>query len=523
MKNNYLFKSLFVAAAVAMAASCTKDDDGSSSKGEPTASKYVVAVTSSDGADYLLYTDELGKENLSIVGGGVETDLTSAQWYFHEDNRVFGMMYNDGDGVPAESYVLSGTKPVYSMAYTSARFTTYGTWGDYVVTSSANSYDAKPTDVTEPYMNTMVYPRYMTIGKYHYSNGEFSSVSFEADNYVGTGEYCSLAGFTESNGWLYATIYPMAVTAYATTKYKSALEATSLAYNGDKSKYLDYVASAYGGSGSGSFKPGEIPLTPFADQFHVAVFKDAADFPKNPIIITDSRMSPTCGRKSSAQYPCIGADDNGDVYFFSPGNERKYDDTINVNPANTLGTQLRSTSSSSDADMEYVSHAGSADGLYYYPHGTHTGSVMRIKKGETEMDDSYGVFDVETAMGGRSFIAVQFITGSGSKYLVQAYEPNVIYATDMTGTATSTNPYTYYVVDAEAKTATAVTNIPANDTISAVTRNNFFEDGKAYVGITSSENDNPAVYEIDAATAKATKIIDVECKGISSVGKLSTY
>ncbi|MFI3318776.1 MAG: DUF4374 domain-containing protein [Rikenellaceae bacterium] len=521
MRKNYLFKSLSLAATVVLAAtSCSDDESGASvsTPSEAKASSYVVAVTSSDGADYLLYTDELGSEDLSVLGSGVETDLTGAQWYFHKENRVFGMMYNDGDAVPAESYVMGEARPVFGMQYTSARFTTYGTWGDYVVTSSANSYDAVATNVYEPYYNTMVYPRYMTIGKYHYSNGIFTSFDFESDNYLGTGEYCSMAGFTESNGWLYATVYPMGVTAYGSTLYADDLEKTSLSYYGDSKEYLSYVSTAYGGTNSGSFKPGEIPSTPFADQFHIAVFKTDSDFPNNPIILTDDRMSPTCGRKSSAQYDCISADDSGDVYLFSPGNERKY--------ITAAGSQLRSTSSATDTAMEYVDHPGSADGLYYYPEGSHSSKVMRIKKGNTAFDDSYGsngVFDVEAAMGGRSFLTCHFITGSGSKFLVQAYDnPGVVYATDTTGAGQSTNSYTYYVVDAAANSAKAVTGLDAS-TISAVTRNPFFEDGMAYIGVTSSANSSPAVYEINSETAVATKIMDVECSGISSIGKLSRY
>ncbi len=539
MKKINLFKSLLLVATAFTVVSCSTDepdtnpgtDTDTEEEAEPTATSYVVAVTSTSssdgGADYLLYTSELGSEDLSILGSGVESDLSNAQWYFVNDTRVFGLKYSDGDPTPAESYVMGEQKPVYGLDYTSYRFTTYGTWGDNMVTSSSNSYTTEETTVFEPYYNTMVYPRYMYIGKYHATNGEFSGEAFESDNYLGTGEYCSMAGFTESNGWLYATVYSMGVTAYASVQYESDLKATSLSYYGDESAYLDYVASAYGGSNSGSFKPGEIPSTPFADQFHIAVFKDEADFPYSPIIISDDRMSPPCGRSGSAQYPAIAADDNGDVYIFSPGNERSYNPAVNT--ANSLGSQLRDISSSSDAtDENYVQHMDLngnviGDGYYYYPYGTHATSAMRIKKGETKMDESYGVFDVETAMGGRSFLSCQFIKGSGSKYLILAYEPGVIRGVNTTGTASSTKAYTYYVVDAEAKTATKVSGTPAEDTMSAVARNPYSEDGKAYVGITSSENSNPAIYEIDSATGVAKKVMEVECYGIQSIGKLSKY
>ncbi len=533
MKKNYLFTSLALVAAVA--AACSKDDAGSSTSSgsaEAKASTYVVAVSSTSskadpvGADYLLYTNELGAEDLTIKGAGVESDLSSSQWYFYKDTRVFGLVYNDGGAVPAESYVMGEARPVYGMDYTSYRFTTYGTWSDYMVTSSSNSYDSVSTGVKEPYFNTEVYPRYMYIGKYHNSNGEFVGTAFESDNYLGTGEYCSLAGFAESNGYLYATVYPMGVTAYASVKYKSDLEATSKAYYGDSSKYLDYVSTGWGGSNSGSFKPGEIPSTPFPNQFHIAVFKTEADFPNNPTILTDGRMSPPCGRSGSAQYPCINADDNGDVYIFSPGNERKYNTTVFPSLA---GTQLYNTVDKV-AGQDEMDHKLSADGKYWYPAGSHSAKVMRIKSGKTAFDESYGtsgVFDVEAAMGGRSFLSVKFITGSGSKFLVQAYEPGVYYATDSTGSASTTSAYSYYVVDAAAQSATKVTGVPAATEISALSRNPFFENGKAYVGITTTADaeveGGSAVYEIDSATGVATKLMDVTCYNILSIGKLSRY
>ncbi|MFI3259340.1 MAG: DUF4374 domain-containing protein [Rikenellaceae bacterium] len=514
MKRNYFLRSLFFAAAVAVAAtSCSTDDEdgvdvgtdsdgsGSDSTPELVASSYVVAVTTTDGADYLLYTDELGSSDLSVLGAGVETDLASAQWYFYKDQRIFGLLYSDGDPAPMETYVMGETRPVFGMEYTSYRFTTYGTWGDYMVTSSSNSYTAESTGVYEPYFNTEVYPRHMYVGKYHYSNGLFAGEDFVSDNYLGTGEYCSMSGFAESNGWLYATVYPMGATAYGTTKYASSFQSESASYYGDSATYLDYVSIGWGGMGSGSFKPGEIATTPFPDQFHIAIFKDEADFPQNPtVLIKDDRMSPACGRQQSSQYDTIVTDQDEDVYIFSPGNERSYAGA---------GTQLYSDESKTVAIDE-------ADGgILYKATGTHKGSVMRIKKGETSLDESYGVFDVETAMGGRSFITCWYITGSTSKFLVKTMND--------AGVQYSTANNKFYVVDVINQTAIEVSNMPEPTTITSTSRNPYFEDGKAYMGIVSSENASPVIYEIDSATGAAKNIMSVECASIASIGKLSKY
>lgn len=525
MKKQFLFKSLLFAAAVAsVATSCTKDDAGSGSdfvidpqttlEGEG----YIVAATTS-GYDYLLYTDALDK-NISVTKNSVETSVTSGQWYFYSDMRVLGLKYNDGDPVPAESFVMGTTKPTSSTQYTSYRFTTYGTYGESIITSSSNALTAA-SDTNGDYLKTISYEgvdeyagysRFINIAMYHSTNGTVATYDFESDNFLGNGEYVNFAGFAESDGNLYTTVYPMGITAYGSEEYKSTLEAASTTYYGDSSEYEQFISPGYGGSGSGSFYPGTAATTLFPNQFHVAIFPANHKFSndnKTPnksgvTIITDDRMSPPCGRQQSSQYPTIGADDNEDIYIFSPGNERSY----------TSGVVVYS-----DSSKTVTMDASTEDPLFYKALGTHASKVMRIKKGATALDETYGsngVFDVEAAMGGRSFLTCDFITGSGSKFLLRAYnDANVQY--------TSNVNFQLYVVDAANQTATMVTGQPSATSISNISRNSYFEDGKAYVGITSSELSYPAIYEIDSATGVATKIADVECTNIASIGKLKQF
>lgn len=517
MKKNNFFKTLFLACATVVAMSCEKSDDNVTTTPddnndpdveEVTVSKYVVAVSTTDGYDYLLYTDDIKSSDLSVVGSGIESDLTSAQWYFYNDSRVFGLKYSDGDPTPMETYVMSDEKPVLDLSYTGYRFTTYGTWGDYMITSSSNSYTSESTGVYEPYYGTEVYPRYMYIAKYSYATGVADYTEFESDDYLGTGEYTNFAGFAESDGKLYVSVYPMGATAYGTTKYESSFQDESASYYGDSSDYLEYVSSGWGGMNSASFKPGEIATTPFPDQFHVAIFSNTSDFPHKPTLISDSRMSPACGRQASAQYPTIAADEDENIYIFSPGNERSY-----AGVGNTLYSDDTKETVKQHTDLN-----GNVigDGLLYKAAGTHKASVMRIKKGETALDEGYGVngvFDVESAMGGRSFLCCYYITGSDSKFLVKAMnDADVQY---------STLNNKYYVVDAENQSAIEVSGMPEPTSISAASRNPFFEDGKAYVGITSSENSSPVIYEIDSTTGVATNVAAVECSAILSIGKLS--
>lgn len=509
-KTNYFSKlftyASFILFTAALSTACTESAtdplDPEEENNTITAGQYVIAVSpSSDAADILLYADSLNASGLTVMGSGVETSLISAQWYFYNQQRVFGFKYSDGDPTPMQTFVTDGTKPVAGNTYESYRFTTYGTWGDYVITSSSNSYTAEETGVYDPFYNTEVYPRYMQIARYKAESGTVATYDFESDDYLGTGEYTNFAGFAEAGGNLYVSVYPMGVTGYGATKYTSDLQEESLSYYGAGSECLNYLSSGWGGTNSGSFKPGEAASTLFPDQFHIAVFTSEDNFPDKPVLIKDGRMSPACGRQQSAQYPTIAADQDENIYVFSPGNERSY----------TTGKQLYSDVAKTD---EYaIDFAGSSDGLFYQAKGTHKASVMRIKKGETALDESYGVFDVESVMGDRSFISSLYIKGSDSKFLVKAMnEANVQY---------SSANNKYYVVDVVNKTAVEVTGMPEPTSITSTSRNPYFEDGKAYVGITSSENSNPAIYMIDSDNGVGTKMTEIECYNILSIGKLA--
>ncbi len=522
MRRNNYFKAAFAFAAIALAASCAKDETAAGST-EPTVASgeslyIVVANPNSDTADVILRTTDLATD-LTVVGSGTMSGQISSQWYFYNDSKMYGFKYADGDDVSVETYVLDGSIKSDGN-HVGNRFTTYGTWGDYVLTSSSNSYanyykyNSKEEKVyeyiTDANNGTEVYPRYVQISKFKAASGRVDNVEMMADNWLGTGEYVNFAGFAVSDGKLYASVYPMGATAFGTAKFKTNFEETSTDYYTNSSKYLDFVSSGYGGTNSGSFKPGEIPTTPFPNKAYIAVFDDINNFPTNPLkIIETSDISPACGRKSSAQYPTIMTDSEENIYVFSPGNERSY----------TTGYQLYS--SSTKTDDEEIDHVVlDADGKrtenvvgtgeLFRAQGEKAASVKLIQKGETDFDSAYGTFDLETAMDGRSFLCCWNIKGT-DKVLVQAY--------NNTG-AMNGNPYTFYVVDPVAKTAEIVTGLPANDVISDVSRNPFFEDGYAYVGIASSDSSYPGIYKISAETAQGERISTVVCNSIRSIGKL---
>ena len=145
MKNSARPHALFVAlAAVGLAfaaTSCSSDDPETMpiNPGDATdsisATAYVVAATV-DGTSYLLTASSLSEGTLSVKGQGTEvTDAT--YWVFKGQKYLFGLVYNQGGNGTGASYYLDAAGTIREKyLYEYNRITTYGTWGQHVVTAS---------------------------------------------------------------------------------------------------------------------------------------------------------------------------------------------------------------------------------------------------------------------------------------------------------------------------------------------------------------------------------------------------
>ena len=105
-------------------------------------SRYVVAAQSggsSSTAMYLATSETLDEGTLSTVGNGLETE-SGSNLIFYKDAYLFNFQYNDGGQGTAFAYALNAQtgKAEEVRRYTFNRTTTYGTWGDNVITASTN-------------------------------------------------------------------------------------------------------------------------------------------------------------------------------------------------------------------------------------------------------------------------------------------------------------------------------------------------------------------------------------------------
>ena len=118
------------------------DNPDTPQQGE-TISRYVVAAQSggsSSTAMYLATSETLDEGTLTTVGNGLETE-SGSNLIFYRDAYLFNFQYNDGGQGTAFAYALNAQtgKVEEVRRYTFNRTTTYGTWGDNVITASTNT------------------------------------------------------------------------------------------------------------------------------------------------------------------------------------------------------------------------------------------------------------------------------------------------------------------------------------------------------------------------------------------------
>ncbi|MGN1264210.1 MAG: DUF4374 domain-containing protein, partial [Muribaculaceae bacterium] len=367
-------------ASGALLAACSDDNnDGPDAPDTPVSpevpsvdetSAFVVAGTVTSGnstAAYLLTSESLDGGEVTVVGDGFETDYSrAATWLFFGEKYLYRLSYNNGsDGTSVAFYLdKDGKIRQRSGEYSIQNFTSYGTYGDKIITTATgagNTVDAQ---------GNKAYNINITLLDVEAETTETKSILSE--NFLGNGEYVMLSGILEVEGKIYASVVPLGCSPYG------------VAAGAVKPGNEDLVKSESGGTGGGSYVAGTLDGTQYPDECYVAIFAD--DTFTNPTIVKTDKMSWAAGRMRSAYYQTIWAADNGDIYVFSPSYAKLQSDS-----------RQRTT---------------------------HPSSVMRIKKGATEFDSTYEPFDIEAAAGdGRAMYRCWHI--SGDYFLLQIYSNGI--------------------------------------------------------------------------------------------------
>lgn len=463
MVKKILTKGLLIAMMSASIFTSCSDDDTKNTEGGQTGeaiTKFVLAATadsSSDGA-YLITSESITEGSATIKGNGLEV-ASGTQWIFYQNKYLYRLTYNQGNAGATTSYQLNSQGKVEDRddAYAVKRFTSYGIYKDKIITTSTGELGEQYAD-KNGYQQKGILVNYLNVNDKNLSTNQNTLI---AENYLGNGEYVTLAGILEANGKIYSAPIPMGL-----SQFGVMAEGGKYVRDG----YQDLIKTEAGGSGSSAYKENELQWTQYPNEAWVAIYDN--DSFENPKLIKTDKISYASGRYKSQYYQTIWAADNGDVYVFSPSYAKIM----------------------TDSRQKTTLPAG----------------VARIKAGADDFDASY-LANIEELSGGKSFLRCWHIT---EDYFVLLMYNDVLTTTEQAASEIA-------IFKAEDKKLTYVTGLPNKDLIESVANTPYYENGALYMAMQITDS-QPHIYKIDVKTAVATKGLEVQAYSIGAVGKLTS-
>ena len=458
-KKNFIY-SLLVVSVMALVA-CDENNNSNTPPISTAEGAYVIAssVTASGNTSYVLLTsDKLDDGSVSAVNNGLVND-GATYWVFYRNKYLYGLTYNQGNAGTTRSYIM-GDNGIEARAaeYAVRRFTTYGIYDKYIMTTSTGDGPSEYADVNGYIPQSFLVSWLDVVGETYITNDTRQEI-YSAENFLGNGEYVTLAGLLESNGKLWSVAVPMGLSQYGVKDGNGRWV---------REGYADLIKTEAGGSGSGAYEKDELQWTQYPDECWVAIFDDETLSSKK--LIRTDKISYACGRNKSQYYQTIWAADNGDIYVFSPS----YAKTM------------------SDVRQKTTLDAG----------------VVRIKAGTQEFDPNY-YYNIESQTDGKSFLRCWHIADD--------YFLMLMYDRPLTESGFTANQLA--VFKGETGQLTYVDGMPETEKISSFGNAVYNENGKVYVTVTTTDG-YPSIYVIDPTTATASKGVTVEATQINGVGLL---
>lgn len=467
MKKNFFLTGLFATAMAGLTLTACDDDPsigGGDGGDDDNNAEYVIAASvtaSGNTTNVLVNAESLDEGTVTTINNGVVND-GATYWVFFKEQYLYALTYNQGEAGGTRSYIMdaSGELKKRSAEFGVKRFTTYGIYDKYIMTSSTGDGPTEWND-ENGYTPKVFLLSYLDPAAETFTTNDTQNKAYLSENFLGTGEYVTLSGMLEHNNKIYTAAVPMGLSQYGTKDQNG-----KWVLPGNE----DLVKKESGGSNSSAYKKDELQWTQYPNECWVAIFDDVTMTSKK--LIKTDKISYAAGRMKSQYYQMIWAADNGDVYVFSPSF------------AKTM----------TDARQKTTLPAG----------------VVRIPSGSTEFDDYY--CNLEALTNGNSFLR--------SWHIADDYFMLLMYDRPLTETGYVANQLAIF--KAGDKKLTYVTGLPSTDQISGFGNEPYVEKGNAYVTVTFNEGGgNPAIYKINPATATATKGLTIEATQVSGVGKLT--
>ena len=297
-------------------------------------SSFVVAATLGE-ANKLLKSDALNSGTISANNAGKVTDLGTT-WIYYQDKYLYRLVYNQGNAGLSSSYEMSqnGTIEERDYSYEIPRFTSFGIYNNYIITSSTGDLGSSYAD-ENGYLPKGFLFSYLDVES---ENMRTNSQTIFSENYLGNGEYVTLSGYVQRSGKVFTAPIPMGLSQYGVK-----------ANDGAYVVYPELVKTESGGTSSSAYVEGELQWTQHPNEAWIAIY-DNIDFTSPKLIKTD-KISYASGRYRSQYYQSIWAADNGDIYVFSPSYAKTM--TAEVQQTTLPAGVVRIKSGTEDFDADY--------------------------------------------------------------------------------------------------------------------------------------------------------------------------
>lgn len=467
MKKNFFLTGMFATAIAGLTLTACEDDPSNSGGGDDNGDEnkeYVIAASvtaSGSTTNVLVNTATLDEGTVSTINNGVVND-GATYWVFFKNQYLYALTYNQGEAGGTRSYIMTSGGDIErrSAEFGVRRFTTYGTYDKYIMTTSTGDGPTEWND-ENGYTPKVILASYLDAAAETFTTNDTKNKAYLSENFLGNGEYVTLSGLLEHNNKIYTAAVPMGL-----SQFGSKDQGGKWIVPGNE----DLVKTESGGSNSSAYKKDELQWTQYPNECWVAIFNDESLTDKK--LIKTDKISYAAGRNRSQYYQMIWAADNGDVYVFSPS----YAKTM------------------TDPRQQTTLPAG----------------VVRIPNGSEDFDDYY--CNLEALANGNSFLRTWHI--ADDYFMLLMYDKPFSNADRVANQLA--------IFKAGDKKLTYVTGLPATDQISGFGNAPYVENGTAYVTVSFNEGGgSPAIYKIDPATATATKGVTIEATQVSGVGKLT--